>query len=73
MNLYKISRDPFAVDYDENIGFVIRADSEEKCRKIAKAHHSDEPESCWDIAEIETLALGVCGHAGVVLRSNKGA
>jgi len=47
LSLWRITRDSANVDDDENAGFVIAAETEDRVREIASKRASDEGPAVW--------------------------
>lgn len=60
MKLWLLDRDPDDVDYDENGGFVVRAETELAARAMAALRRGDEGEACWiDPSRSRCIAIPV--------------
>jgi hypothetical protein len=60
------------VDWDEAVGFVIRAESEVEARKMASKEAGDEGAVTWlDIAHSNCVELNSKGEGAIILRAFK--
>ncbi len=59
-------------NYDENFGFLIRAESKEEARKIASENIQDESADTWLNSDLSTCdVMKWPGEKGILLRSFK--
>jgi len=66
MKLFLLKRN-FPVRYDENDGFVIRAENEFDARCIANENHADEGR-IWDCeASVSCQEININGNKGIIL------
>ena len=68
--LFLLERDWEDIGYDENIGFVIRAQNEKEARSIASNSGEDELDGTWlDVEHVSCKIIPLDGKSEVILGS----
>jgi hypothetical protein len=70
MPLYLLKRDDSWIGYDEYVGFVVRAESEEQAREIVSKTNGQEGGKTWlDASKASCDLIDQAGSPGIILDS----